>query len=151
MKENTLDAPTKDTIDQKIKIRAMRDSDFNFIINSWLKTYKYSGPHVRRMLDSLYYEYYEPKVKELIRRSDIYIACLREDEDVIVGYLAIEPKETFDVIHFVLVKDLWQRMGIGHHLLCAAAPKLKTYFSHWTSPMQSLVNKYPFVYNPFLT
>lgn len=138
------------SIQDKVRIRPMVDSDFNFIINSWLKTYKYSGPHVKRMLDRVYYEFYEPKVKDLIKRSDVYVACLREEPEVIVGYLAIERKDEHDIIHFCLVKDLWQKIGVARYLLEAAAPVHPTFFTHWTSPMQSLINKIDFVYNPFL-
>jgi hypothetical protein len=149
MTEQALSAPPKPRIDDLIRIRTMKASDFNFIINSWLKTYKYSGPHVRRMLDSEYYPAYGPVVETLINRSDVYIACLREDPDVIVGYLAIENKQSHDIIHFALVKELWQKMGVGKYLLTAANPKGLTYFTHWTSPVLSLVNKYNFIFNPF--
>jgi hypothetical protein len=144
-----LEAPTKPVLDDLIRIRAMKPSDFNFVINSWLKTYKYSGPHVRRMLDSEYYPAYGPVVESLIKRSDVYIAALREDTDVIIGYLALEPHANEDIIHFALVKDVWQKKGIGKLLLTAANPKRKTYFTHWTSPVQSLVTKYDFIYHPF--
>lgn len=129
----------------------MQDGDFNFIISSWLKTYKYSGPLVKRMRDRDYYETYEPIVKRMIAKSDMFIACQREEPDIIVGFLAIERHKEHDVIHFTLVKDLWQKIGVGKYLLTAAEPKMKTYFTHWTSPMESLSHKFPqFTFNPFL-
>lgn len=128
----------------------MRSTDFNYVISSWLKTFKYSGPHVRRMRDQDYYLAYEPIIKRLITKSDVYVASLREEPDVIVGYLAIERHQDYDVIHFTLVKDLWQKMGVGRYLIEAVEPKFTTYFTHWTSPIQSLINKIPFIYNPFL-
>lgn len=137
-------------IREKVRIRKSTDADFNFIISSWLKTYKYSGPHVRKMLDRIYYEAYEPIVKDLIKRSDIYVACLREDPDVIVGYLALERSQDKDVIHFCLIKDLWQKMGVATYLAHAAQPKEITYFTHWTNPIESIVNKIPYLYQPFL-
>lgn len=134
-----------------IQIRPMRpETDFNYIINSWLKTYKYSGPAVRRMRDKEYYEFYEPMVKAMIKRSDVYVASLREDPDVIVGYLAIERKDHSDIIHFTLIKDRWQKIGVATYLIKAAEPKLSTYFTHWTAPIDSLINKIPFTYHPFL-
>lgn len=151
MTDNLLDAP-KEPMIEKVRIRTMQDKDFNFIINSWLKSYKYSGSAVRRMRDSDYYIAYEPIVKVLIQRSDIYVACLREEPEVILGYIAVEPAEvgTTDVIHYLLVKDLWQRIGIGKYLLQAADPGPQSYFTHWTSPMDSLANKITYRYNPFL-
>jgi len=128
----------------------MRDTDLNFVLNSWLKTFKYSGQSVKRVRDSLYYEFYEPLVKRLVAASDVYIACLRDDEDVVVGYLAIERRDDFDVIHFMAVKQPFQRMGVGHFLLRAAEPRQRTFFTHWTEPCNSLVNKFPFTFNPFL-
>lgn len=148
MKE-TLAAPPK--LQELIKVRAVRDTDVNFILNSWLKTYKYSGQSVRRVPDSIYFAHYEPLLKKIIKRSDVYVAALREDEDVIVGYLVIERKAELDFLHWLLVKDLWQRMGVGSLLLRAAEPKVKTRFTHWTNPIDSLANKFPFAYDPFST
>lgn len=141
---------TKVSIKDKVKVRPMGDADFNFIINSWLKTYKYSGPAVKRMLDRVYFETYEPIVKTLIRRSDVYVACLRDDPEIIVGYLAIERTKNHDVIHFCLVKDLWQKMGVATYLIEAADPRPDTYFTHWTNPIQSIINKVTYLFNPFL-
>lgn len=129
----------------------MRQSDFNFVIASWLKTFKATGSGFKQMRDSEYFETYEPIVKDLIKRSDIFIACLREEQDAVVGFLAIERKEERDVLHYILVKDIWKRMGIGRYLLKAADPRPQTRFTHWTSPVQSLLNKFPqFIYNPML-
>ena len=137
-------------IKDKIKIRPMTEGDFNFVISSWLKSYKYSGTAVRRMIDRVYYDAYEPIVKSLIKRSDVYIACLRSDPDAIVGYLAIERVEDHDIIHYCNIRDIWQKMGIASYLIEAAQPQNMTYFTHWTSPIQSLIHKIPYVYQPFL-
>jgi hypothetical protein len=149
MDETTLEAPPKPMLD-KIRIRAMQPSDFNYVINSWLKTFKYTGPSVQRIRDYEYYQSYEPIVKSLIKRSDVFIACLREEPEIIIGYLAIERQQDLDLIHFVQVKNLWQNIGIGRYLLQAAHPQLITYFTHWTNPVDSLVNKFNFTYNPYL-
>lgn len=129
----------------------MSPSDFNYVISAWLKSFKYSGTTVQRMRDTVYFATYEPIVKRLIKQSDVYVACLREEPEVIVGYLAIERKHDSDIIHFVQVKDLWQKMGVATYLLEAAKPATTTYFTHWTNPIDSLVNKYPFIFNPFLS
>lgn len=146
MPQNHADTSLRETI----LIRPMKDSDFNYVINSWLKTYKYSGPSVRRMRDQDYYPAYEPIVKRLIQSSDVYIASLREEPDVIAGYLSIERHTNHDIIHFLLIKDLWQKMGIARYLIQASDPKHTTYFTHWTSPIESLIHKIPFHYQPFL-
>lgn len=136
------------TIKETLKIRPMDEGDFNFVINSWLKTYKYSGPF-KRVADRIYFDHYEPKVKTLIKKSDVYIACLKEDPAVIIGYLAIERKGS-DIIHFCLVKDLWQKMGVAKYLLETAEPSRHASYTHWTDPMNSLSNKVTYTFNPFL-
>lgn len=148
--KSALDAPPKPII-EKIRIRAMIPSDFNYIINSWLKNYKYSGLMVSRMRDKEYYPAYGPIIERLMKRCDVYVACLREDEDVVIGYLAIERKSECDIIHYILIKELWQKMGVGRYLLQAADPKPNCCFiTHWTNPVQSLINKFSVIYNPFL-
>lgn len=132
-----------------IQIRVMKDEDLNFVISSWLKSYRYSTD-IQRVRDSEYYDTYQTLVKSMIKRSDVYVACLREDEDVLVGYLAIERKD-FDIIHYVFVKDLWRKIGVAKYLLRAAEPRSGTKFTHWTSPIESISNKYEhFIFNPFL-
>jgi len=143
--------PNLDDLIQKIKIRPMHGGDFNFVINSWLKSFKYSGPMVVRMTDSLYYKAYEPIVKRLITGSNVYIACLRDEPDALVGYLVIEQGLGPDIIHYVLVKDLWQKMGVATYLIKAAEPAPDSLFTHWTNPMNSLINKVTYKYQPFLT
>lgn len=134
---------------EKIKIRPMADGDTAFVMSSWLKNYKYSGLAVSRMRDSEYFTSYQPIVEKLVTISDIYVASLREDTDVIIGYLAIQRLTESDIIHYIFVKEHWRKVGIARLLINAAAPKSTTYFTHWTDPMNSLSSKNPhFIYNP---
>lgn len=126
----------------KITIRPMVPEDLSFVIATWLNSFKDSDL-CRRMTKGEYFKTYEPIVKDLIGQSETLIACLADDPDVILGYI-VRYDET---IHYCFVKDSWRKLGIFKMLL---GNTTKGYFTHWTSPVNSLSNKYPdFIYNPF--
>ena len=134
----------------KITIRPMVPLDLNFILSTWLKSYKYSSDMVRRMRDEEYFKTYEPMLKEIIANSSPLIACLTAESDVILGYMIRQYQAEANCIHYCFVKESWRKLGIFKMLLKAADFQGKVYFSHWTAPVNSLTNKYPdFIYNPY--
>lgn len=131
-----------------ITIRPVRDTDINFILSTWLREYKQSDI-CRRMRDREYFDSYEPMIKEVLARSSPLIACFSSDEDVIAGYLVREYQSDANCIHFAFTKDSLRKMGIFKSLIKEANFTGGVYFTHWTSPVNSLINKYDFIYNPW--
>ncbi len=110
-----------------LDLRAMREADRNYILSSWIKSYasrsldaRDYGAHRRE-----FYDDYAPVVRDLLARSQIIVACLREEPDVVVGWAAIEG----DALHYVLVKPRWRRLGVARWMLTdfAALPVVVTH------------------------
>lgn len=130
----------------KITFRPIRDTDVNFILATWLKTYKYSGDLPARVRDSEYFSTYEPILKELLSRATVTVACLIDDPDVVIGYVCYEP----EMLHWVHVKESWRNLGLAKLLVVKSGVSETARFTHWTQPMKSIVNKYPtFIFNPW--
>ncbi len=75
----------------------------------------------------------------------IKIACLPDDEDVILGYSILS--NNFNTIHWCYVKSAWRKQGIARSLL----PQYPSRVTHLSSVGKSLMSKLPTaVFNPFL-
>jgi hypothetical protein len=75
----------------------------------------------------------------------IKIACLPEQQDVIIGYSIIS--HDYNTIHYVYVKAAWRQSGVARSLL----PKFPVAVTHLTKlGKQLLISKFPnAVFNPF--
>jgi GNAT superfamily N-acetyltransferase len=125
----------------------MRQSDFNFIMHTWLHSYKESGATVRYMPEKEYFETYRPMLMNKLNNAVTHVACLKDDQDVILGYLTYEYNE---VVHYIFVKDSWRRLGIMKMLLKSIDLLDTVYFTHWTRPVNALILSFPkWIYNPF--
>lgn len=71
------------------------------------------------------------------------MAVNSEDEDQYLGFIASEG----DVIHFIYVKEVFRKLGIGR-MLWEAAGKPKTY-THNIKNTKNLIDR-SFVFNPYL-
>jgi hypothetical protein len=141
--------------DDLIKIRDMAESDKGFIYSTWLNAV-YFGNKWAKDVDPIkgapidvwgeieegpFYACYRNVIEKLLARCITKIACLKEDEDVILGYANYEN----DVLHFVFVKDAWRRVGIAKKLV----PKGITSITHLTK-IGHYAKRKSWKYNPFL-
>lgn len=142
-----------------IQIRPYDHTDKDFIYASWLHNYKHSSKFAQRIRNDLYYFWHEKLITAILSRTNTHvsIACLPEDPEVILGYIVTEQYnvlgELRPVIHFCLVKEKWRKMGIAKGLVSfsGVTGDHDTYFTHWTNPMDSIVNRKDIrlVYDPY--
>jgi GNAT superfamily N-acetyltransferase len=103
----------------KIKLRQANfdnEGERNFIIDTWLKSFKdshFAGP----LPDNMYWKVYSEVLNRLLDKEgvSVLVACSSEDSNVIYGYIAIE---LFDipVCHYLYVKYIYRGMGIARAL-----------------------------------
>jgi hypothetical protein len=119
------------------------DTDTNFILKSWLTTFKNTGPAVIRMLDSEYFQDYQVIIKHFMSHSKTTIVCDPDDEAVIWAYMVESPH----AIHYIYVKETFRQLGIGKFLVSQSKHQ---HFTHWTHALKPIINKFPdLIYNPF--
>jgi len=125
-----------------IKIRNIRDEDFPFILDSWLKSLRYSNDTFKLIDKQAYKRFYPQVITALLLRSMVQVACLQADEDVILGYSVVQGP----TLHFVFVKEPWRRIGLMNDLVKGPIESI----SHITKPFIPLMKKHKWSYNPFL-
>jgi GNAT superfamily N-acetyltransferase len=128
------------------EIRDMVDSDKNFIYASFLKGLYYGDSWYSEIPKPVFMHYYKQFVQSLLDspKVTVKIACLKEDQDVILGYSILSAD--YLVIHWVFVKEKWRLKGIGRSLL----PKYPSAVTHLSKLGRKLLIKYSTViFNPF--
>lgn len=131
---------------EEVIIRPMEQGDVNFVLSTWLRSYFYS---IRApILSWRYYAWQEERIRAVWKnpQSSTSMACLKEDPNVILGYLVQEErKDLTPIIHFCYVKKPFRSEGIFKTLLKAASLDLnkKVFFTHLTEDGIKILRKYP--------
>lgn len=118
--------------------------DRSFVMATFLKGLYYGEMGLELVPKDIFMANYRKVAEMLIARSQVKIACLKEDPDVILGYSILSPD--FQGIHWVYVKSAWRSRGIARSL----TPQFPSYATHMTKLGRSLMSKFEnFIYNPF--
>lgn len=128
--------------DDLITYRPFREADLPFILDSWLKTLRVNNDFFRQIDRDIYKLIYPEIVTRLVRTHRTRVACLKEDDDVIIGYVCTNS----DTLHWVFVKNQWRGLGIMKDLV----PNGLTFISHTTRLFRPISDKYNWRLNPFL-
>ena len=125
-------------------IRACNSSDFNFIAATFLKGLYYGDTVFSLMPKHSFMKNYKPVIEALVVKNDVWVACLKDAPEVILGYSIVS--KDFTTIHWVFVKLAWRKKGIARSML----PQYPTAVTHLTAVGKSLLPKFKdCVFNPF--
>lgn len=131
--------------------RRMKDGDLNFILNSWLTSYRLS-PYTKRIGKEMYYQFHQEKLKALLeRKPNVLLACAPDYPDQIFGYIVYEFDP--DVIHYLHVKKTYRKLGIADALLQVLDINNKPHlYTHFTLDAAYITTKYKdnLIFNPYL-
>jgi hypothetical protein len=125
----------------KIKVRDPEPNDINFLLSTFLKGLYYGSKFWSLVDQEAFFQNYEPFIKQLMLRSDVKIACLIDDPDVILSYCMYKD----NVIHFIFSKKSYRKLGIAKLLY----PKGIDTCSHITDSGDSIRKKLGLIFNPF--
>lgn len=126
------------------EIRIYEPTDFNFIMATFLRGLYYGDSWFSLMPKDVFMNVYKQIAEALINKHQVYIACLKEDRDVILGYSILSKDET--TIHWVFVKQMWRKQGIGRSLI----PQSVNCVTHLTDLGRKLMPKINnCIFNPF--
>lgn len=131
----------------QVKIRLPRSEDLNFILSSYLKSYRNSMSAIG---NDLYFPNQQKVFEEILTRSMIAIACDPEHEDQIFGWGCCEyvaPEHA--VLHYLYVKFPFRRNGLAKDIIAALIHEncLFVEYSHNTHASNLITKGYQ--YNPF--
>jgi hypothetical protein len=154
----------------ELTLREGLDEESNFILNSWLMSYK----HVRcgtyderlaasgamfagRAMDSgRYFKGQQALVSALAARSRVLSVCDAQDPSFVVGWAcgALQgPSEASQelVVHYVYVKHAYRKHGVALELLKGLGwkPGMTILATHWTKPCATKAIKYNIVFDDY--
>lgn len=123
-----------------IKIRPPQDGDWNYIYDSWKRSFKETMPWVPT---PNFFQAMGKRVEEIKAREEtrFFIACDPEDDEFIFGWGCFGRK---NLIHYVFVKQAFRHAMVAIRLVEHATNTSKPIvFTHWTRVCEKLNKKYP--------
>ena len=120
----------------KVNLRPMVSGDTDFIVKSWSRCFTDQQPGNKPWLIKAC----SALIRELLKKSQVHILCLEEDEDMIIGYIVGEAPNT---LHFIYLKFDYRRLGFGKQLMSLLFDfKDKIELTHWTHAAKHLQDKW---------
>ena len=126
----------------KIAIRDIEPTDSSFLFSTWKNSLYYTKPY-RHIPRDIYNYSYDAVITKILNRPnvEVKVACLDANTDIILGYIAYEPK----ILHWIYVKEDWRRLGIAKRLFPAGI-KASTHITE----LGSALMPDDMVFNPFI-
>jgi hypothetical protein len=135
-----------------VKMRGAVESDFPFILNSWLKSYRNSSM-CKDIPNGVYYKLHGERVKEILFDPSTLVLMMVNSQDVeqIMGYVICNSKAP--VLHYIYVKQAFRQYGLGGFLVKAAQaqfPNLATHCTHIARKWAPKAKAFNLVFNPYI-
>lgn len=101
----------------EIIIRKNLKSDENFILNSFLKSFR-SNEQAKDIANKFYFEVLEQKIKRVLKQEDrCFVAVNSEDPDQIFGYILFKDLGGVLILDYVYTKDVFRGLKIATALI----------------------------------
>ncbi len=128
-----------------VTLRPMVESDKNFVMATALRGLFYGESWFSEIKKDTFMSHYHKTLEYILAKdtTQVVIACLKEDPDIILGYSILTPLS--DTAHFVFVKKSWRGIGIGRSLI----PETTKRVTHLTKVGLVLIRKFNLDFNPF--
>lgn len=134
-----------------ILFRPLAYEDKAFVFNSWLKSFR-NGMFCKNVDNTIYFLNHHKIVDSCTLKGKTVICCNADDPKTIYGYICYEEIEGQFVLHFIYVKNLYRKLGIGKQLLAQTGHDFGTLgcYTHQTIVGAMNEEKYNLVYHPYL-
>lgn len=127
-----------------ITIREYKPEDKSFILATWLRGLFYGGSWFSEIPKNIFMVNYHRFIESILAKPNtiIYVACLKEDPEVILGYSILGSSK---VAHWVFVKAAWRGIGIAKSLV----PQTVDTATHLTKVGLAIAKNNKIVFDPF--
>jgi ribosomal protein S18 acetylase RimI-like enzyme len=104
-----------------MKIRSMLDTDVNFVLSTWLKSYyeelrRNGSKGVIYPKDDVFFQGHQNKIKDLLTKAKCEVCTAPDDDNQIIGYVVYD----LDSVHYIYVKQVFRKMGVAKALISRA-------------------------------
>ena len=130
--------------DSAFSLRPYRESDLNFIQNSWGTSYYKGADYVLFMSPKEFHAQHRPIRDKILKKPSAVaiVACDPNDEDLILGWILVEKPPTEGLIlHYLYVKEAFKGEGISEELIKKALPDRPIFVSHMTDKARKIIGK----------
>lgn len=126
-------------------IRPYSPDDEAFVLATFLNGMYYGDSWFSIIPKAIFMVNYRKVAQAMVSgKATVNVACLPDDQSVILGYSILS--HDFKTIHYVFVKDKWRKMGIARSLL----PKDPVAATHLTRLGRKLMHKFnDLIFDPF--
>lgn len=125
-----------------ITLRMMRPEDKPFIYSTWLLGLYHGNSWFNSIEKKVFFDNYKHIVTKYLELGTVVLACLPDDEDVVLGYCCYHN----NALDWIFVKKSWRKLGIGRQLY----PNNVEICTHLTEIGKSLNSKTKLRFNPFV-
>ncbi len=134
--------------------------DLNFVANSWGSSYYKGALYQRHLSPEEFHKHHRPIRDKFFANPNgaIIICASRSDENIIIGWAAVEKPEAAGLIlHYVYVKQAFKGWGIANELIERALPERPILYTHLTERADKIMYSNgdgrfkDFYYSPHLT
>jgi GNAT superfamily N-acetyltransferase len=121
-----------------VTFRPFSASDHNFIMNSWLKSWRNGPP--RQLPNEQYYREQTFVVQQILANSRVVVACNPEDETQIFGYIVAQDSPAARFVHYLYVKQPYRRLGIARALVKETGLRAPLFTTHYRAAICKKLN-----------
>jgi hypothetical protein len=137
-----------------VKLRSLNpDTDVEFLLSSWLKSYK-NSEFAREIPKAIYYKCHQNLIATILKAPDTAVAMLvnKNDEDQILGYIVHDKKQP--IIHYVYMKRMFRNLKLAKFMLDQVKSiykkDLPIMCTHKGKNWSKLSKKFNLLYTPYL-
>lgn len=121
------------------------ENDHNFILNSWLKSYRYNdASQAISIPKEIYYTVQAALIHKLLINYPTFVMCDESDPSIIWGYINFETES--NTVNYIYMKSAFRRLNLASKLLSDAGID-KTSIN--TTHLTSMVDHRNLIYNPY--
>lgn len=134
-----------------IHLRPMEAGDVNFVLSSWLRSYRDASPDVQesRIPGAVYWPMHEAVVRDCMKRGQVAVAYQPDAPEVILGWACLEETANHSrALHYLYVKHLYRAFHV-EDFLSTWLPECRWY-THRTPRLQAVAERLSLTFNPYL-
>jgi GNAT superfamily N-acetyltransferase len=131
-----------------VKLRDGKDSDTDFILNSWAASYRGNAMYGAIPKD-IYFKHYRKFTVSILSVSKAFVACNPENEDQVYGYIVYRFKENLPIISYLYVKQAFRHFGIAEMLIKNVSHETKV-ITHLMPKLEEWLKSLDCIFNPFI-
>lgn len=129
-----------------VNIRPAREGDFPFVAHTWVHSYREESKMAKSVPPAVYFPNQHALVDRLLKQSEVMIACDKEDDNHLYGWVCSQRWKGLEVFHYAYVKKPFRGFGLGKILIGDKLHHL-CHVTHWLEKYAK--KKQYLVHNPY--